>query len=342
VNPLLQFWKDQFGVSRPLEADSRTARMLNRYVVAALMNTFPKTTTKVFSFSTGELARLLFVERDGGSFRSLRAMYDYQDPKKRGDIINRLIMQSPAIKAARNRRIIAQQMLRQCLEAQPSDTPTLVLAIGGGDGNLEAEVIAELSGRDIYYCAVDKDERAATENQRVFAKYGLAERGFVHVGTIAERHDLENVVEIASQRFRQPFDGINVTVCQGIIEYFDMGLKTNDALAGLLTAVQACTRPEGNLLISQTDYHDRVPYLERGLAWHMRLRDIDEVAAEVEKAGWQIAVCEHEPMRLITMCMGVKSAKRHLRIDGPSQLQRSHRKSRASTFARWLSSARPR
>jgi len=342
MNALLQFWNKRYGIERPLEADSRVARLLNRHVVAALMNTFPKTITKIFSLSNGELARLLFVERDGGSFRSLRAMYEYEDPGKRGDLINRLIMQSPAIKAARNRRIIAQQMLRRCLEAQPSREPTLVLAIGGGDGNLEAEVLARLTQREIYYCAVDKDERAALENQKVFKKHGLEGKGFVFVGTISRSRDLEAVLEIARQRFGVSFDGIGVAVCHGIAEYFDMGSKTNDALAALLTSIQACTRPEGNLLISQTDYHDRVPYLERGLSWHMRLRGIEEVATEVEKAGWQISICEHEPMRLITMCLAVKSDVKHLRVDSPSQLRRSRARVSVSTATRWRPWARAR
>jgi SAM-dependent methyltransferase len=328
MNGLVHFWNERYGIDRPLEADSRIHRLLNRYVVAALMNTFPKTITKIFSLSNGDLARLLFVERDGGSFRSLRAMYDYEDPKKRGDLINRLIMQSPAIKAARNRRTIAQRMLEQCLEAQPADSPVLVLAIGGGDGNLEADVIARMTGRQIYYCAVDKDERAAPENQKVFAAHGLEGKGFVWVGTVAGQSDLEAVVQSARQRFGIPFDGIGVTVCHGIAEYFDMGSDGNEALDALLSAIYACTRPEGNLVISQTDYHDRVKYLERGLSWYMRLRNIDELASEVEKTGWQISICEHEPMRLISMCLGVKSPVRHLRTDSPIP-SKQHRAKRA-------------
>jgi hypothetical protein len=322
MNALAQFWNERYGIDQPLEVDSRIHRLLNRYVVAALMNTFPKTVTKVFSLSNGELARLLFLERDGGSFRSLRAMYDYQDPLKRGDLINRLIMQSPAIKAARNRRTIAQCMLAQCIEAQPATLPLLVLAIGGGDGNLEAEVIARMAGRDIYYCAVDKDERASFENQKVFASHGLQGRGLVWVGTVAGKSDLEAVVQAAQQRFKVPFDGIGVAVCHGIAEYFDMGSESNEALDALLSAIYACTRLEGNLLISQTDYHDRVKYLERGLSWYMRLRDIDELTAEVEKTGWQISICEHEPMQLITLCMAVKSEVARRRVDSPSQLRR--------------------
>jgi SAM-dependent methyltransferase len=335
MSGLVHFWTRRFGVDQPLEVDSQVHRLLNRYVVAALMNTFPKTVTRIFSLSSGDLARLLFVERDGGSFRSLRAMYEYADPRKRGDLINRLIMQSPAIKAARNRRVIGQRMLQRCLEAQPAGLPTLVLAIGGGDGNNEAEVIARMTTRQVYYCAVDKDERAARESQRVFAEHGLHGRGIVYLGTVAEKRDLEAVVDAARQRFGVPFDGAGVTVCHGITEYYDVGSETNETLALLLSAIYACTRPEGSLIISQTDYHDRVRYLERGLSWYMRLRNSDELASEMAKAGWQLTVCEQEPMRLITMCAAVKSGVPHLRIDSPSLLRRPIAKAPAAANSGW-------
>ena len=321
MNALVQFWQERYGIARPLEADSRLQRLLNRYVVAALMNRFPHAATKVFSLSNGELARLLFVEREGGSFRVLRAMYDHENARARGDWINKLLMQSPAIKAARNRRAIAQRMLQQCLEAQPAGSPTLVVAIGGGDGSLEAEVIARVPGRDVYYCAIDKDDRAVADNEAVLRRYGLQTRGFVFVGTVAGKSDLEAVVDCAGRRFGVAFDGAGISVCHGIAEYYDIGSTTNETLAGLLRAIHSCTRAEGSLLISQTDYHDRVKYLERGLSWYMRLRSSEELAAEVEKAGWRISVCELEPMGLITMCLGVKSAAEQVRIDGPSQLE---------------------
>lgn len=321
MNAVLQFWHRQIGIGGSLESDSPVSRAINRYVIAGVMNTFPKTATRLLSLGRGELARLLFVEKEGGSYRSLRAMYEYEDPQKRGDLINRLLMESPAVKAARNRRKIAQQMLKRCLEAQPSDSPVLVMAVGGGDGRLEAEVLAQIARQDVYYCGVDKDERAVEEIQKCLAEHGLAGKGFVYLGDAAEKSDLSTAVDSAERRFGVRFDGASVAVCHGITEYLDMGSDSNETFAGLLTAIHGCMRPEGNLIISQTDYHDRVKWLERGLSWYMRLRSLEEVAAEVEKAGWQISVCEHEPMRLITMCLAVKSEAKHRRIDSPSQLR---------------------
>ena len=328
VKPLLRFWNEQYSVGRPLEADSWVHRLANHYVVAALMNRFPRAATRLFSMSRGELARLLFVEREGGSYRVLRAMYKYEDGPHRGDLINRVLMQSPAVKAARNRRKIAQRMIEASLAAQPGDGPKLVLAIGGGDGSLEAEVIARMAAPNVYYCGVDMDERAVADNRQVLQRHGLEGRGFVFVGNVAERSDLEAVLDGARQRFGVPWDGVHVTVCQGITEYLDLGSRGNETLGRLLTAIHSCTRPEGRLVISQTDDHDRVTYLERGLSWHMRLRSLDEVAAEVARAGWQIAVCEHEPMKLITMCLAVKSDRPHLRIDGPSHARLPRAKAR--------------
>jgi hypothetical protein len=54
------------------------------------------------------------------------------------------------------------------------------------------------------------------------------------------------------------------------------------------------------------------------------LRSAEELATEVEKSGWQLSLCEMEPMRLITMCLAMKSDVPHRFIDSPSQLRRPH------------------
>lgn len=342
MKPLARYWREDYGVDRPLESDSLVRRLLNRYVVAALMNTFPGAATKVFSRSRGELARLLFAEREGGSYRVLRAMYAYEDRAHRGDLINRLLMQSPAVKAARNRRRIAQRMLQVSLESLPPHAPALVLALGGGDGSLEAEVIARNPRRDVFYCGVDMDERAADENREVLKRQGIEGRGVTFAGTIAEKADVDAVLDRAGRRFGVRFDGVGVAVCQGITEYLDLGLKTNETLSRLLTAIRQSAVPGGSLVISQTDYHDRVKYLERGLSWHMRLRSSDELAAEVEKAGWRIAECEMEPMRLITMCRAANAEPGRLRVDGESPLRQAAAKRAPAPTAGWRLWARGR
>jgi SAM-dependent methyltransferase len=270
------------------------------------MNAFPRTATSLFSRSTGELARLLFKEKDGGSFRVLRAMYRFDDRHYRGDLIDRLLMQSPAVKAARNRRKIAQRMLEVSLRAMPPGRPILVLAIGGGDGSLEAEVIARSNEQNVYYLGIDRDERAVGENREVLKRHGLEDRGGTLVGSVAEKSDVEAALDIAERRFNVRFDGVSVCVCQGIVEYLDLHSDSNETLHGMLNAVRSCMRPGGRLIVSQTDHHDRVKYLEDGLSWHMRLRSSEELADEVQKAEWRISVCKREPMELITMCLAVK------------------------------------
>jgi hypothetical protein len=117
MNRLRQFWTEQYGVRRPLEADSRLVGLLNRRVVGKLLNACPRAATRMFALSRGELARRLCVDKEGGSYRVFHAMYRYDDPHGRGDLLNRLLMQSPAAKAARNRRSIAERMLEVCLNA---------------------------------------------------------------------------------------------------------------------------------------------------------------------------------------------------------------------------------
>ena len=339
MNSLVEFWNEQCAVKRPLEGDSWLRRLLNRHVVGTLLNAFPRAATGMFSLSRGELARRVCVDKEGGSYRVFQAMYAYDDPRARGDLLNRLLMESPAAKAARNRRTIAQGMLEACLRDCPNSRvsengtvplgtkanagPTLVMAVGGGDGSLEAEVISRAANPNVYYCSVDKDETAVEANRRVMAQNGLAGKGFVFTGDVAKTNDFGAVVEAARRRFDVSFDGIGIAVCHGIAEYLDLGRRGNDAFARLLQGIRAAMRPEGSLVISHTDYHDRVKFVERGLQWQMRLRSLEELETEIQKAGWQIVVCEHEPMKLITLCLAVQSNRPRVRIDGPSQLRHS-------------------
>jgi SAM-dependent methyltransferase len=322
MNRLVRMWQEQYGMSGPLEVDTWARSLWNSWIVASLLNTFPRTARNILSRSRGELLQLLLSEGEGGSYRVLRAMYEGDDPESRGDFLNRLFMQSPGIKAIKNRRAIAQHMLDMCLAVRASNSPTLVMAIGGGDGSLELEVIARAAEKNVYYCGVDKDKRAEAWNREALEDFGLEGKGFVASGAGAEEVDFEAVVESARRRFDVPFDGATVTVCHGLTEYLDVGRTTNEDLAKFLTALYRSARPEGTLLISQGDYHDRVKFLERGMGWHMRLRTKEELAAEVEKAGWQISLCEPEPMGIITMCMAVKSDSQRLRIDRREQLER--------------------
>lgn len=324
MEPLSKLWNEHYGVNRPLEADSWVKRLLNTYIVATLMNKFPRMATKLLSRSRGELAHRVFVEKEGGSYRVLRAMYRFEDPHNRGDLLNRVLMQSPAVKAARNRRKIAQWMLKTCLEAMPPGPPRLIMTIGGGDGMLEAEVIAKLQQKNIYYFGVDMDEKAVEENRQMLQKHGLQDRGFTHTGSIIGSSDVKNVLRLASDRFGVEFDGISVTTCQGLLEYIDMHIEGNAALSEMLNAIHARTREDGSLLISQTGFHDRVPYLEKGLDWYMRLRDSDEVAQVLEDTSWQISICEQEPMQQITMCLATKSGVSHWRLDNQSPLHHPH------------------
>jgi SAM-dependent methyltransferase len=324
MNPHIRFWSDNYQVDRPLEVDSLWHRLVNRYLVSTIINTFPKTATKIFSRSKGKLARLMFVDREGASYLVLRAIYEHNDPANRGDLLNRMLMESPAVKAARNRRIIAKQMLLQTLRNMPADTPLLVLAIGGGDGNFEAEAIAASGNPNVYLCIVDMDKRTIAANENVMKQNGLDGKGVVFVGTVFGKSDVESVIERAGRHFGVHFDGLSVTVCQGLVEYLDLGVEGNAVFDELLAALHACTRTDGALLLSQTDFHDRVRFFTRGLSVYMRLRGQEEIEEEVEKTGWQIAVCESEPMKLITMCSAIKTDRKNLRIDGPSRIGRTH------------------
>ncbi len=322
MKSLLQFWNNQFRFDRPLESDSWVRDKLNRHLVGTLLNTFPHAATRLFARSRGELARRVCVDFEGGSYRVFHAMYEYEKPHARGDLLNQLLMESPAAKAARNRRKIAQAMLARCLLAAPADKPQLVLAIGGGDGTLEVEAIARCGRPNVFYCVVDKDEKAVADNPTVMQRHGLEGKGMVFIGDASEKRDLQAVVKEATSKFATPFEGVSVAVCHGITEYLDMGVPGNEILHRLLRAIHDCAHPGGSLIISQTDYHDRVRFVERGLRWTMRLRSMEELEAEIERAGWQISLCDHEPMQLISLALAMKSSESLRRVDSPSRLRR--------------------
>ncbi|MGD9127508.1 MAG: hypothetical protein PVH19_09035 [Planctomycetia bacterium] len=324
MKPLLKLWNERYGVNCPLEVDSWSKHLVNTHIVATLMNVFPRLVTKIFSRSRGELAQRLFRAREGGSYRVLRAMYRFEEPHNKGDLLNRILMQSPAVKAARNRRKIAQWMLETCLRSMPAGPPRLVMTIGGGDAMLEAEVIAKMEQKNIYYFGVDMDAKAVDDNRQVFEEHGLDGRGFTHTGSITQVDDIDNVLRLAGERFGVEFDGLSVTICQGLIEYIDMHSDSNENLLKMLRAIHSRTREDGSLLISQTGHHDRVTYLEKGLEWYMRLRESDEVAQVLEEAGWKISICDQEPMQQITMCLATKAGIEGWRLDAESPLRQPH------------------
>lgn len=334
MKSLSKLWNDHYGVNRPLEVDSWAKRLVNNHIVATLMNVFPRLAVKVFSLSRGELAHRLFKAREGGSYRVLRTMYRFEDAHSQGDLLNRLLMQSPAVKAARNRRKIAQWMLETCLSAMPPGPPRLIMTIGGGDGMLETEVIAKLQQKNLYYCGVDMDEKAVDENRQVLEKHGLQDRGFTHTGSITQADDIDNVLRLAGERFGVEFDGLSVTTCQGLLEYIDMHSDSNENFLKMLRAIHSKTREDGSLLISQTGYHDRVPFLEKGLQWYMRLRESDEIVQVSEEAGWKISICEQEPMQQITMCLATKAGIGNWRLDAQSPLRQPHIARRAAAVKR--------
>ena len=324
-----EFWNERYGVDRPLEADSRVARLLNRYVVAALMNAFPHAATKVFSLSKGELARLLFKERDGGSFRSLRAMYEYENPRNRGDLINRLLMQSPAIKAARNRRTIAQRLLARLFGRT-------ALGLAGARAGGRRWRWKPRSGSDCPFAAARRlllHRRYRRQNRRREPE-GAAKAWPCGSRFRLRGHDCrhERHGECRPGRRKAIRRSLRRTEHHCLPRHHRILRHRIGSQPDTLATARGNSRlhtAEGNLIISQTDYHDRVKYLERGLSWHMRLRSREELAAEVEKTGWQISVCQHEPMRLITMCLAVKSDVPQRRVDSPSQVAQPRAKKSA-------------
>lgn len=309
MESLQHFWRSTLGRSDlRLEADSLLGRFTNRFLLAPLLNAFPSLASRLFSSSHGELARLLFKEREGGSFLVLDTMYEYEGGKERREFLHNVMMHSPAIRAARNRRRIAQVLLATHLQLAADDRPMLVLAVGSGSGRLEAEVLGEVRNRNVYYCGLDIDPRAVAATEATLRQHHLTANGIALAGTINGHDDVANLLEQIERRLGLQFPGIDITMCHGVAEYLDLCSTANAQLSQLVRVLHTHTRQDGALVISQTHRHDRVHFLESALGWHMRLRDADEFRAVIESAGWNVQVCEKEPMGLISMCLAAKDS----------------------------------
>ena len=268
MTPATTFWNEQYGIGRPLETDTRLRRLLNRCVVAAMMNTFPKTAIRFFSISKGELARLILWSARG-LLSQRSAMYRYDDAHGRGDLLNRLLMESPAVKA----RGIAGAS-RTHAAAPVGSAARTEAGPGSGGGRRRRRPRGggpcRLARSQLVLLRIGPGS-AQSPKTKMLHRRGLAERGFTIVGSVAENGDVEAALDCRGRRFGVRFDGVGVAICQGVAEYLDIGSNSNLAFSRLLRALHACTLDEGSPIISHTDYHDRVPFLERGLGWHMRL-----------------------------------------------------------------------
>ncbi len=284
-----------------LESENFLKSFLNRHLIGRLMNSFPNLANSLLSRSEGEIARLLYKDREKGTFRVLNEMYDYEKSKTT-DVLEKLIMESPAVKAARNRKKIAQYLLKLTLEN--SKRSKFIFSVGGGNGRLELEVLKDYPVN--YYCCLDTDERAILEGEALAKKFRVSDQTIFLKGSIRNKDDLNSVTRMATERFLKHFPYLDIVLCQGVFEYFDMKRCSNRQLNNVLTAIYEKTSSNGILLASQTDYHDRVKYLEKGLDWYMRLRSREEVKNEMERVGWCVEYCEKEPMNLITLSLSSK------------------------------------
>lgn len=164
----LQKSLDQISIEKP----SKISLFLNK-AIALLMNNYPTFANTILSHSKSDLAHYLFHDPTcpKGSFKQLNEIYDYEYGKK-GDILNRIINLSPALKAARNRKKIAQQFLRLVI-AKAYKNPTVIFSFGGGDSRIEIEVMAEMDMKNLYLISIDAQTEAKVEGEKLAKKLNI-------------------------------------------------------------------------------------------------------------------------------------------------------------------------
>jgi len=275
--------------------------VLNEFVIGPMMGNFPNITNKILSRSRGELSRLFFEERctGHGSFKIFEEFYRYDPNSNPGDFLNKLMMESPAIKAARNRRKIAQRQLEDELENRSGKT--LVVSFGGGNGALELEVIKRI-GKEVYYCSIDNDDYSIEDGNRIAREMGLETTTLYlneHADTLSPEYF--HHLEFKLMEHFGITQGIDIATCHGFTEYLDRGKNTDKEFIGLIKNLYDVAERGSTLFLSQTSKHSREKYLVKGLDWVMRLRTLKEVKTLLENSPWILKYIEKEPMGIISM-----------------------------------------
>ncbi len=299
------------GPDLGLESAGRGEQIKNR-IVAALLNYGYPLLNPLLARSKGELAQLWFRTPgyEKSSWRTFEAFYHFEEKKEHGDLGNKLLMASPGVRASRNRKKIALRLLENQLK-EYSGSPVLVNNIGGGSGSRELRVIKNAGRRDIFYCSTDTDSAAADYGDKEAKQISMSMRSFF----ASKKLDFSSPSEVQSffgemnQHYfssKPQFHAFDISLLLGVTEYCDLHTRANTELDQLLQGLHQHTSPRGRMIMGQTDHHDRVRYVEKGLGWKMRLRSQDEIADHIERSGWNILYCEKEPMNVITMILAEK------------------------------------
>jgi len=290
-----------------LEKPPKISSVINK-AIAWFMNSYPYFSNNIFSHSKSDLAYYLFHDKEcpKGSFKQLNEIYDYECGKK-GDFINRIINLSPALKAARNRKKIAQQLLKIAISNEHSN-PIVIFSLGGGDSRIELEVMAELKKADVYLVSIDLQTDAKVEGKRLSGKLGLANQAYFVTDFIEFKNlsQIDKYIKEASEQFGIVIKNIDIIMAHGFLEYLDLKTESDEELSVFMKSILSLGRDGTKLILSQTCVHDRVPYYEKGLNLYMRLRNKDELIKELLNHQLKIEYAETEPMGIITMVYCLK------------------------------------
>ena len=271
--------------------------------IAWFMNNYPNLTNKIGSLSKQDLAYYVFHDDNcpSGSYKQLNAIYDFETNQE-VDLINRLLNVSPALKAARNRKKLAQHLLKKALSGS-DNKPLSIFSFGGGDERLSLEVMAEVKKKNVYLISIDSQAVAKTDGQKRAQELDLNNQAcFITEFNDSNKYTmLRDFLLTASEILKVQLSEINAVMAHGFLEYLDLNKNTNTEFSSFLNNSIKFGSRDLKLILSQTDLHDRVPYYEKGQNLFMRLRGKDELKREIEMQDLRIEYMEKEPMNIITM-----------------------------------------
>lgn len=288
-----------------LEVPTKSDIILNK-ISSFVLNNFPNLTNKIMGLSKGDIAKILYKDKKPGSYQLFNCFYDY-DPSNPVDFLDKVLQESPAAKASRNRFKLLKHYLNKIM-FNADYNHLLMLSLGGGNARFEIEAIGKTQNSEknnVYLVCVDSDKEAENDGLNIARKYGL-EKNVLYIN---KKLDFDNNITTkyflseANKKWNLDKKYFDVFIEVGLNEYLNVGTKENNEIRSLYRCFYR-EQEKGYLITEQTGPHDRDPYLKKGLNWHCRYRTLEELKSEVAKVGYQIKLGVIEPMNITSIIIG--------------------------------------
>lgn len=284
-------------------------------IITPLLNNLPRKVIRdLIAKSKGDTGKLLLTRP--GSYVLFNSIYRFGE-KGAVDVLDKVLNNTIAARAVRNRFLFVKEALYRMGKESIHDSGTAAFfGIGIGDGNAEIHVMRRLLdelGGQVYLVAVDHDKEAI--------KAGMQRASDVHVenhvlflegsANLKEVPDLQHFMDEAENLFGSKIKA-NIVINIGLNQYLDVDpgshgvARGSDEIIGLLTSYYNLLDKGGWILSDNTDFHDRIPFLERSLDWFCSYRSLDVLTRLVSETGFRVEYHGKDPTGHSNIVIGRK------------------------------------